>query len=152
LVHFYTFDCIETELKKPKKFTKFCPNWWALFLLTVWAWQGRIQKFFRGWLVLIFFVWTGKFRGDFWIFFLKNPSKKFLKKGRLTPKTPQNTPLGHGLGNHLIFFEIFMKKLQDLEQNFKIYTRQCWKIRDYPLKNYANGHPTLTRSQLDPNS
>jgi len=36
--------------------------------------QGRIQKYFEGG-VLIFSVWTGKFRWEFWDFFLKNPSK-----------------------------------------------------------------------------
>ena len=57
-------------------FFKFCGHF---FLVSI---QGGIQKFFEGW-VLIFFVWTGKFRGSFGIFFLKNLSKlkKFQKRG-----------------------------------------------------------------------
>jgi len=61
--------------------------------------QGRIQKFFEGG-ILKFFVWTGKFRGGFGIFFLKNPSKlkKIFSKrgGGLIPKTPpEYAPVDH---------------------------------------------------------
>jgi len=117
--------------------------------------QGCSQKFFEVGL-LKFFVWTAKFRGGFWDFFSKTPSKsmKFFIKGvikhpnytpgyapgRVTPKTQYPRP---NMSLYLLFetikiTEYFSKTIHQ----FRIFNIQTFpqKLKFRAWKQVKNPH------------